>query len=817
MLVPFNLNEEKIKELNIPHHVADWHRIRILKEIDDIRYRAMTIANIDLTGEAMESLKKLKLFSLFEPVIDYVNKVRVIKSYNNIVEAFDLPLDWYFKAANDLFDFLYQNGLNVTPEAMLRAIRDDQLKVVSNFQGTKCFFFFLPTPVYINISVEEAEKRRKEYLLKFKDASFSAFNFMDYSGNFNFDNENNISFWNVDKFYGYKNTIQKALNINPTCVKLEYNTNYSDYLYFNDNSNYPPTRIMSDIIISDVVVYIFDYINNYLGYSSTRSYGTRTFPTFSSTDAFYFFNPSDPAVPEILKCEIVLGYISSQVMHNAPLSSSLSVLKLSTVNSWVDQNTPIVCEEPYVNYLKTSSGATTYTLANTDERPYNVSLTYESKSYYQYYKTQRISLENGKSFTLPFDTFKYKNPYGTNLMYSESATALGRFNLGWDVAFRLSDGSTTVDNDEYNVNMTLSSYSIVDDIRTPRKAFFDFNRQFYSFPPYFPRILLFNSNRIRNGVLYSDASKYYQLEFLKYPESTLDKIDELIDFQDTINDLWFDIKNKVCYFDKTSTYSYSWYYLVDGIKNQLLHPVTSKPVSGIRYLYELIFEMIIKWGIIQDEIDAYLNARKVQNENAYNQAYQNYLRGQATINGPDSLALYEEKLKTGIFYIENGFEYWRKFTDLEMSLIEKFKANAYENAKIVEQNKQIVALNQQYQDAANLPIIVANDEKMAMARLLAIPQLRPFAEAQIKSIVPPTIDYLLNRAEVEGGFPTDILKKWTEENPMYYVRPDLVVTVNNLLAELTLKEQQVATALVSEAIAEVKFTQALQEIFDIKG
>jgi sulfur carrier protein ThiS len=52
---------------------------------------------------------------------------------------------------------------------------------------------------------------------------------------------------------------------------------------------------------------------------------------------------------------------------------------------------------------------------------------------------------------------------------------------------------------------------------------------------------------------------------------------------------------------------------------------------------------------------------------------------------------------------------------------------------------------------------------------------------------------------------------------MYYVRPDLVATVNNLLAELTLKEQQVATALASEVIAEIKFTQALQEIFDIKG
>jgi hypothetical protein len=236
----------------------------------------------------------------------------------------------------------------------------------------------------------------------------------------------------------------------------------------------------------------------------------------------------------------------------------------------------------------------------------------------------------------------------------------------------------------YIVRMTLSNYSnnIISDVKTPMKAFFDFNSQHYSFPPYFPRILLFNSNRIRNGLLYSDASKYYQLEFLKYPEATLDKIDELIDFQDTINDLWLDIKSGVCFYEKPTSSTYVWYYMVDGFKSQLLHPVTSQPVSGIKFLYELIFEMIIKWGIIQNEIDAYLNARKIQNENAFNQAYQNYLRGQATINGPEALALYEEKLRTGIFYIENGFEYWRKFTELEMSLIENFKASAYENAKI---------------------------------------------------------------------------------------------------------------------------------------
>jgi hypothetical protein len=632
---------------------------------------------------------------------------------------------------------------------------------------------------------------------------------MNYSGNFNFDNENSIAFWNVGKFYGYKNYIQKALNVNPTCVKLDFNPSYGENLYFNDTINYPPTKIMSDISYTDVTVYLYDYRYDFKGYSDFNYYGTKFFPrSLSTTSSYYFFDPNNPSIPEILRCETVLGYISSQVMHNAPLSSSLSILNLSTIKSHVNRNISIVCEEPYEDYLKDSSVTTTYTLASTDGRSYNISLTPQSKSYYQFYSSQLITLENGKSFTLPLDTFKYKNPYGTNFMYSETATALCLFTLG-----------SFSSDQAYVVRMTMSNYSnnIIKDVRTPLKAFFDFNRQHYSFPPYFPRILLFNSNRIRNGLLYSDASKYYQLEFLKYPETTLDKIDELIDFQDTINDLWLDIKNGVCFYEKPTSSSYVWYYTVDGVKSQLLHPVTNLPVSGIQYLYELIFEMIIKWGIIQGEIDTYLNSRKIQNENAFNQAYQNYLRGQATINGPDALALYEEKLKTGIFYIENGFEYWRKFTPLEMSLVEKFKANAYENAKIVEKNKEILALNQKYQDAANLPIIVANDEKMALARLLATPQLRPIAEAQVKSIIPPTISYLLNRAETEGGFPTDILKKWTEENPMYYVRPDLVVTVNNLLADLTLKEQQVATALASEVIAEIKFTQALQEIFDIKG
>ena len=79
----------------------------------------------------------------------------------------------------------------------------------------------------------------------------------------------------------------------------------------------------------------------------------------------------------------------------------------------------------------------------------------------------------------------------------------------------------------------------------PREKFlYDKNDLQFSFPGYFPRMLLFNVNRVRNGLLYSDASKFYQLEFIKYPEVTLDKIDVLIFQQEAIEELYNDIKRE---------------------------------------------------------------------------------------------------------------------------------------------------------------------------------------------------------------------------------------------------------------------------------
>jgi hypothetical protein len=82
-------------------------------------------------------------------------------------------------------------------------------------------------------------------------------------------------------------------------------------------------------------------------------------------------------------------------------------------------------------------------------------------------------------------------------------------------------------------------------------------------------------------------------------------------------------------------------------------------------------------------------------------------------------------------------------------------------------------------------------------------------------MIVPTLSYIIARAEIEGGVPTSILEKWTQENPYYYLRQDTSDAVNTLLGYLTSAEQKVTTALVADAIAEIEYTKALQELFTI--
>lgn len=782
MLVPFELNEEKIKELNIPRHIADWHRIRILKEIDDIRYQAMIYANMDLTGDSMLALKKLKLFTLFNPVIDTENNK--ITKYDPIVEAYDIPLDWYFKTAFDWLNFAKRNDVKYSyyyrseSTAIADILKNDSLRVVSNVQGTKCFFFFLNPPS--DPSIYNVEK----------DAVISCFDFIRYNGNFNFDNENSDSFWNFKPY----------LSEGRDCVEMYMS---SDFLAIERDINGKRRGINTDIPGHTVGLFHFKY---YYTRTADDDYSHKT--SIRNVNNYYFFDPNSATIPEILKLELVLGYISSNIMHYAPLSDTLDILMMATHTSIADRNIPVVANEPNRNYEPTSSQSNLYYLGSYDGKRYTLSVPNKDETYPKYYKSINITLANGKSYYLPSEPFKYPDPFQANHM--TGGQGVGNFNYDYLKSY----------NEESELRK-IKSFKINDRLFNRYKLFADKNTVLQNFPRYYPSLLLFNDNRIRNGILYSDASKFYQLELIKYPDATLDKIDSLIFQQESIQELWKDISNGFYYYkkeyDSNNKVVYNWYYYEFGLDMPFLHPVTQKPVSAVKFFYEMVFEMIVLWGEIQKEIDLFLRQRKIQNEAAYNMAYQNFLRGAATMKGPEALALFEEKLRTGIFYIENGIEYWRKFTTLEITLIEKFKSNAYKNADIEKQNIEIRKLNERYQYEANLPILTANEKILTEARLMALPELKKIADEQLSKIVPPTIDYLINRAESEGGFPTDMLNKWVQENPYYYIRPDLRATVEKLLQELTLREQQVATALAAEAISEVKFTKALQDIFEIKG
>jgi hypothetical protein len=244
-----------------------------------------------------------------------------------------------------------------------------------------------------------------------------------------------------------------------------------------------------------------------------------------------------------------------------------------------------------------------------------------------------------------------------------------------------------------------------------------------------------------------------------------------------------------------------------------VHPVSLRPIAADQYIAELVVESAISWNNALTGINALTANLKAQNDASYQRAYEAYLRGEAQMKGPEALADYERKLATGFFYSDNGFNYWRPFSPLEISLIQSFKDQAQLSLEISNQNILILAQNRLDQDAVNAAVIQANKDKMELARVMANVELKQIADTELSKMIVPTLSYIIARAEAEGGVPTSILEKWTQENPYYYLRQDTSDAVNNLLGYLTSAEQKVTTALVADAIAEIEYTKALQELF----
>ncbi len=740
MLVPFELNQSKIAELQVPQHVADWHRVRILKEIDDIRFDAMFYGNIDLTAEAMIKLKKMKLFRLFNPVFDSLGKVT---GYDKIVEVFDIPLSWYISQAEELRAYCKRNSFYFNWQ---QSIIENSMRVIFDIQESN----FVVTQLQRNPGYLPAGTTPES---------------LGYCLTHNVPTDTN----------GFK-----ANYIGPKraqSVASDWEGAYGKE-YFTPKV-YPQIGMTTDV-------------QKYTGIESMTPLLARV----------YRVDMTVATVPEIIKCMAVLGNVSAYLIDGKlRCSETRNFLTNCEVTNDV-KLTKVSCYEP--NYYLNFNGTVppSITMADSNHVTYQQSINKTMEGYYQWYELRSVTLHNGKTYTYPWKNYYYDQ-------YDASITP-----------------PRTVR------KYSLSVYDVPNTFSLKRREFYDKNFSQFNFPPYFPTNLQEGDFRVRNGLLYADATNMYELQFIEFPEPILDIIENLLNLQDSIVEFIGDMNAYPAVLfpvSKARNYGYtfdpamfpegtSWVYVEAGVLYPFLHPVSGKPVDAGKYSTELVFESVIEWGKAKVEIDKFLDDKKARNDYAFNQAYQRYLQGQATISGPAALAEFERKIKTGVFYYENGYEYWRPFTALEISLIEQFKNNALQSNAIFLENERIQAQNKIYQDQVNQQVIMDNAVIISDAQVMADNELKKIADSELATIKAPTIEYLYSRAATEGGLISDALQRWVNENPYYYLRPDVNLQVETLLAQITKMEQQVSTALVADIVAEVQFTKTLMELFTfLKG
>lgn len=741
MLLPFEINQAKVKELNVPEYIISWHKIRILKEIDDIRYIAMNYAQMELSLDALIDLKRLKILAMFRPQVQLIDGKYKVTSYDKIVEVFDVSVDYLKQVVEGMYEYLMENRLSFN---MTDFFSGNNLKIVSNIDGTIMGF----RTVEKNTLAESTENLYALLLNRYT-SSYPPF---IYTASFPAEAVGKTFYEMFDNKYDNKG---KLINSPSNHVMNFYNPTIERW-------------------------------------SNPLLWG----PADSSQGRIYFYDPK-ANIPEFLRLKSIEGLIAIKSYMMTRLVPAVNYL-ISYQNFSTKELPPAALTEPSWYYDVVSTPPSPFYIASNKNTPYTVSLTPSTISYGQWYKFTEITKHNGKKYSFPYGTFYYKSSSG-NIFYPN---AYGRL--------KVQTGSTT----PIEGKLEKSTFGILD---RKLKYFYDRNLSSFNFFPYFPLAIVNGDYRIRNGILFAEASKDYELEFVFYPDSILNKLETMVDLQVAIQDIREDVKNKVYQLENPMDPANSkWFYYEFGVKNYFVHPITLQPYNLLAYLDDLIFEAGQVWATVQKEIDAFLQTRRTKNENFFQGAYQNFLRGQATALGGDALVEFERKLNTGIFYQENGFDYWRPFTTLELKVIETLKANASKNAEIATQNEKILLQNKFYLDQANAAVVSYNKNLILEADSIASSELKRMAEAELAKIVPPTAQYLIARAEVEGGVPTDILLKWTQENPYYFARPDLKARVDSLLLELTDYEQKVATALVSDIVAEIEFTKALKELFIIK-
>jgi len=719
MLVPFVVNQVIADEFKIPVHIIDWHRVRILKEIDDIRFMALRDGNLDLSLDALKAFKFHKLCQMANPVF---NLDGTILSIDAISYAYDISKDEIIAAFNDF---------------------SNQLKVSHGVQWT-----LAKQKTYISQLVNGTGR-----MARLETCGFGQYAKVQAS--------------TAPLVYAWVST---ASLLSVKSISADYLSNvYQQQSYLGSALSQAGTFFSS----KPVTVTYYDSTGR--ASSISLSMNAKIYNSFvprgRNISNSGIFIDATGAIPRLIQSSILLADIDANIgVNNDPIISMTYLKKSNIVSTLPDAN--VCLYEPNLYFEPLSTASKSYSMKTPSGGTYTLSVPDSSETFVQWYKKQKITLQNGKSYTYPYLQLTSTMPMRMGAIDPMYIT---------------------------------SGY----------KLFYDLNKSQYSFPPYFPRLISTGEFQVRNGYLYADALTQFELEFFKFPDSTIDKLATVVSFQAGVETLKEDIKNGVI-ISQNENGVYKSYFIENGIKQPFLHPVTLKEITSTQYMNEMIFESLTVWAEAKKEIDAFIEPMRIKNDYNFQKAYEAYLRGEATLKGPEAIALFEKKLLTGIFYSENGFQYWRAFTLLELKLIEKMKSNSLLSKEQADINVNIIAQNAIYQEQANASILKENEDKVAIAKIMAEAELKVMADNDLAKMVAPTIGYLVSRAEIEGGVPTDILQKWVNENPYYYLRDDTKLAVEKLLTQLTQIEQGVTTALVADIVAEVEMTKALKELFNFK-
>lgn len=706
MLVPFEINETVAKEFDIPTHVLDWQRIRILKEIDDIRFNAMSKGNIDLSIEALKKIKFHKLAMMANPVFDASGNITKI---DPISYAYDIPKESILEAWKEIVEFIKANDA-------LRPLPLDPRFVIPLNDPRRFQWNFVESTVRIKGQDLLTElNRAKENLIK-GDVYFSKM----------------LTNWGERK------------EIIPDFYFLNVTEHYHDY----SEPQWHPQQFSTPGGSTEQQTNFENTFRN----STGTNYDTRprdlseTSKIFTSNKTFRVFDKT-VKIPVLFDALMLQADIRAAELINNDLVYTIPYLFFANPDNGAKfDNVPVTL----TNRLYEPGSSSTWNFSAFDPNgvKYSVVVKNSDKTFMAWFQRWKYLLPNGKSYILP------------RLLCGTSPSTPNQYGISDSMILPWRQGSFFLDEYKYNSVIGNSSYFARDENK-------------YNFAPYMPRGLTSGNYRVRNGYLYSNASMFYELEFKMFSDSILDKLENLISLQLSVQAIQKDIADGVFTFNnsnhKAATLSY---YFESGVRIEFKHPVSLKPMNVYHYMAEIILESATTWYEAQKEIKEFFGPLEQANTTAYNKAYQNYLRGNATINGPEALAEFEKKLKTGIFYSENGFDYWRPFTALENKLI----------------NKLVQDKNATYEK-----------------RYLAVAALKA-----------PTISEILAQSEAQGKYPTDILHEWVLAHPDYYLNEEVSKEIDRMALELTDIEQKVATTLVADQMAEIQFTKALSELFTIK-